>query len=62
MTLEHQHHQGLLTGQMVGRRRLLAWGGLMSAAAILMAIPVILLSTVAQRVMVEGLTAGSVKG
>jgi multiple sugar transport system permease protein len=36
--------------------------GLMSAAAIIMAIPVVLLYTLAQRVMVEGLTAGSVKG
>ncbi|TAK25377.1 MAG: ABC transporter permease subunit [Chloroflexota bacterium] len=36
--------------------------GPMSAGAIMMAIPVIILYTFAQRVMVEGLTAGSVKG
>ncbi|MBM4419383.1 MAG: ABC transporter permease subunit [Chloroflexi bacterium] len=36
--------------------------GPMSAGAIMMAIPVVILYTFAQRVMVEGLTAGSVKG
>jgi multiple sugar transport system permease protein len=36
--------------------------GPMSAGAIMMAIPVIILYSFAQRVMVEGLTAGSVKG
>jgi multiple sugar transport system permease protein len=34
----------------------------MSAGAIMMAVPVVILYTFAQRVMVEGLTAGSVKG
>jgi ABC-type maltose transport system permease subunit len=34
----------------------------MSAGAIMMAIPVVILYAFAQRVMVEGLTAGSVKG
>jgi ABC-type glycerol-3-phosphate transport system permease component len=37
------------------------WGQLMSAS-LLMAIPVVLFYGLAQRFMVEGLTAGSVKG
>jgi multiple sugar transport system permease protein len=37
------------------------WGQLM-AASLLMAIPVVIIYTLAQRYMVEGLTAGSVKG
>jgi multiple sugar transport system permease protein len=37
------------------------WGQLMSAS-LLMAIPVVIIYTLAQRYMVEGLTAGSVKG
>jgi multiple sugar transport system permease protein len=37
------------------------WGQLM-AASMLMAIPVVIIYTLAQRYMVEGLTAGSVKG
>jgi multiple sugar transport system permease protein len=37
------------------------WGKLM-AASLLMAIPVVVIYTVAQRFLVEGLTAGSVKG
>lgn len=37
------------------------WGQLM-AASLLMAIPVVIVYTMAQRFMVEGLTAGSVKG
>jgi multiple sugar transport system permease protein len=39
----------------------LPWGEL-AAAAVLMAIPVFLLYTLGQRFMVQGLTAGAVKG
>ena len=35
---------------------------MMMGAALLMAIPVVVLYTYAQKYMVEGLTAGSVKG
>jgi multiple sugar transport system permease protein len=37
------------------------WGRLM-AAALLMALPVVIFYSLAQRFLVEGLTAGSVKG
>jgi multiple sugar transport system permease protein len=40
---------------------ILPWGKLM-AAALLMAIPVVILYSYAQRFLVEGLTLGGVKG
>lgn len=47
--------QGLILGDVI------PWGQLM-AASIIMAVPVVILYGYAQRFLVEGLTAGSVKG
>jgi multiple sugar transport system permease protein len=47
--------QGMILGDVI------PWGQLM-AASIIMAVPVVILYGYAQRFLVEGLTAGSVKG